>query len=346
MNQIFSLCLVSTVFTTLTARACDLCSAYTASLDDTRHGECAMHAGISGQFTRFGSLRFEGDEVANSADQYLNSSISQLIVGKSFLDDRIVLQANVPLIYRDYRRPEDGTIEEGKESGLGDISLLLRGEIYRYDSSGVVKVDPARDVSVAVNMFSGLKLPTGDSSRIEEELHEHHEEEHEAHEEEHEEEHEDHETEDVPESGIHGHDLALGSGSYDALIGGDVIARSGNWFFEADFQYALRSEGDYSYHYANDLMWSCGPGWYAMREAGRSVAAKFVISGETKDTDRFQGDSAPDTGLTAVYMGPRILGKSGGFDGELGLELPIVIDNTALQIVPDYRIRAAITFRF
>jgi hypothetical protein len=31
---------------------------------------------------------------------------------------------------------------------------------------------------------------------------------------------------------------------------------------------------------------------------------------------------------------------------ELGLDVPVLLENTALQMVPDYRVRAAITYRF
>ena len=330
MNQFLPLLFISTA---ITSHACDLCGTYTPRTEDAHQGELGVYLGIAEQFTRFGSLRFDGDEVSNPTDQYLNSFITQLIIGKSFLDDRLVLQANVPLIYRDYRRAEGFDIDEGTESGLGDISLLARYEVYHYEPSEAPRSaksaveSPTPRPSVHVNLFGGVKLPTGDSSRLKEEF-------------------EEVEVEGAPESGIHGHDLALGSGSVDGIIGGDVFARFGNWFFQGVLQYTIRSEGDYSYQYANDLSWSCGPGWYALRETGRSFALQCVLSGETKDTDRFDGESAADTGITAVYLGPQILASFGSFSGELGLDLPILLDNTALQAVPDYRIRAALTWRF
>jgi hypothetical protein len=330
----------------LPSHACDICGSYTALSGEIRHGDLGTHVGVAEQYTRFGSLRLDGHEVSNPADQYLNSSITQIVLGKSYLNNRLLLQANVPLIHRDYRRTEGLDIDEGTEAGLGDISLIASYEILRLnpspqcdpmnagdDSKRSISQSRGGDVTVSMDVFGGIKLPTGDSGRLEEEFHEDHD-------------HEDHDHEDAPESGIHGHDLALGSGSVDAVIGADLYARRGNWFFQGELQYAIRSEGDYDYRYANDLTWTCGPGWYALRESDRSLALQFVISGETKDTDRFNGETAEDTGLTAVYLGPRILGSYGAFSGELGLDLPVVLDNTALQAVPDYRIRAAITFRF
>ena len=74
---------------------------------------------------------------------------------------------------------------------------------------------------------------------------------------------------------------------------------------------------------------------------------QVVVSGEHKNRDTFQGSLADDTGVTAVYLGPQInFTWSEKFSAEIGADLPVSIDNTALQTVPDYRIRAGITYRF
>jgi len=71
-----------------------------------------------------------------------------------------------------------------------------------------------------------------------------------------------------------------------------------------------------------------------------------VVSGEHKDLDRFRGKPAEDTGVTSVFVGPRMLFSLGRISGELAAEFPVSIENTALQIVPDYRLSAAITVTF
>src|SRR4029077_19331432 len=65
--------------------------------------------------------------------------------------------------------------------------------------------------------------------------------------------------EDLPE-GIGGHDLALGSGSYDGLVGTTLFGRWNRAMFSASVQYAIRSEGAFAHQYANDLTWFAGPG--------------------------------------------------------------------------------------
>jgi hypothetical protein len=172
-----------------------------------------------------------------------------------------------------------------------------------------------------------LKFPTGDSSRLKEEFNEV-------------------EIEGAPPSGIHGHDLTLGTGSYDGIFGGQFSLRYRNFFFQQDLQFTLRGDGSHQYHFANDLSWSGGPGYYVVRKPGAIVGLQAVISGEYKDVDRFRGQAAEDTGITSVFAGPRVLASLGRISAEVGAELPLAIDNTALQVVPDYRISGAISVRF
>jgi len=76
------------------------------------------------------------------------------------------------------------------------------------------------------------------------------------------------------------------------------------------------------------------------------IGLQFVASGEYKDVDRFRGKPAEDTGITSVFLGPRLIASLGRFSAEIAAELPVSIDNTALQVVPDYRLRGAVSFHF
>ncbi|MBA3833427.1 MAG: hypothetical protein H0X34_16355 [Chthoniobacterales bacterium] len=72
-----------------------------------------------------------------------------------------------------------------------------------------------------------MKFPTGDSSRIKEEFNEA-------------------EVEGAPQSGIHGHDLTLGTGSYDGIFGGQTSLRYKNFFLDQEAQFTLRGTGSIS----------------------------------------------------------------------------------------------------
>ena len=83
-----------------------------------------------------------------------------------------------------------------------------------------------------------------------------------------------------------------------------------------------------------------------MRNRHTIVGLQFACSGEYKDLDRFRGQPAEDTGITAVFLGPRLLVSHEKFSAEFAAEMPVSIDNTALQVVPDYRLRASFAVRF
>jgi hypothetical protein len=295
--------------------ACDFCAVYSAV--ETSAGK-GFYAGVAEQWTHFGTLQVDGYEVANETGQYLDSSISQLIVGYNF-NKRFGIQFNAPIIYRSFQRPEGFETDRGTESGIGDVSLIGRFTAYRHQTE---------DTTILANLLGGVKFPTGDTDRIKEEFNEV-------------------EIPGAPESGIHGHDLTLGSGSFDGIIGANFYARHRRAFFSAGVQYSIRSEGDFNYQFANDLSWSGGPGWLLVLREGFTLSLQANISGETKGKDTFQGAKAEDTGITTLYVGPEFnVTWRENLNAEIGVDLPVIINNTALQAVPDYRVHAALTWRF
>jgi len=324
--------------------ACDLCGCYTPQIEAMPGMEPSaskswwngFYAAVGEQFTHFGTVLVDGREVSNPTGQYENSSITQLVAGYT-INDRFALQLNFPLIYREFKRPEGFAIDRGTESGLGDISLLLKTVAFRYSSGAKrefdvsgknpVAIEHEPDFTISTVLLTGLKFPTGDSSRIKEEFHEI-------------------DIPDAPESGIHGHDLTLGTGSYDGIFGELTSLRYKSFFAEANVQFTLRGDGLHQYHFANDLAWDGGPGYYLVRNRETIVGLQFIVSGEHKDVDRFGGKAADDTGITSVFVGPRIVASHGRWSGEVEVDLPVLINNTALQVVPDYRIRGGISFRF
>jgi hypothetical protein len=326
-----------------TAVACDLCGCYTPQVEAMPGMEPATKSWWNGfygamgeQFTHFGTVLVDGREGPNPTGQYENSSITQ-IVGGYTMNDRFALQLNVPLIYREFERPEGFAIDRGTESGLGDISLLLKTVAFRYSSGArkevedsgknPVTIEHEPDFTISTVLITGLKVPTGDSNRLKEEFDEV-------------------EIPGAPESGIHGHDLTLGTGSYDGLFGQVTSARYKNFFADATAQFSLRGDGLHQYHFANDLTWNGGPGYYLVRNPRTIVGLQFVVSGEHKDVDRFQGKPAEDTGITSVFVGPRLIASRGRWSGQVEVDLPVLIENTALQVVPDYRIQASLAIRF
>jgi hypothetical protein len=295
---------------------CDLCSVYSATEAQGGGGK-GFFGGVAEQYTHLGSLQQDGQRVANSIGQYMDSSVSQAFAGYNF-NERFGLQLNLPVIYRSYRRPYGSVIENGTVSGIGDLSLL--GRLVGFEKM-------RQNFSLNWSMLGGLKLPTGNSSLLgQPEI----------------------ESEPpLPDSGIGGHDLALGSGSVDGIIGSTFSARWKQVFLNAGLQYAIRTEGSFGHQYANDVTWSGGPGFYFVLSEDYTLSLQAVVSGESKGKDTYYGVPDEDSAETIVYLGPQInLTWSDKLSLQLGGDLPVSIYNSGLQTVPDYRVHLAFTWRF
>ncbi len=298
---------------TETAQACDVCAIYAATaLQETRRGPWV---GIAQQFTRFDTEQEDGHQVANPGE-WMDSSITQLLVGYN-LDHRWSFQISLPYIVKSYRRMEETGLNDGRTSGIGDAALL--GRFHALNFAGA-------ETTLRVSVLGGFKLATGDSNRLGEELEEHGEDE---------------------VSGIHGHDLALGSGSIDGIVGTTAFASWRRLFVSGALQYKITTEGDFDYEFANELTYAAGPGIYVLLDPAYSVALQADFSGESKGTDRQAGERVGDSAMTALYAGPRVHATyKRALQFEFGGELPLIQNNSGLQIVPDYRLRGGLVWHF
>ncbi len=325
-------------------RACDLCAIYTAT--ELRESRIGLRLGVAEQFTRVATLQRSGEEIDNAAGERLDSSITQILLGYN-LTRRIGLQLNIPIITRHFRRVEGANLVRDSETGFGDLSLI--GNLVAYRTAGETSV-------FRFSILGGLKLPSGDSGRLREELSgddedgmdgegesfrsgrwraAEHGDDHSAH-----------------ASGIHGHDLALGSGSTDGVIGSQLFWSWRRLFVSGSLQYLLHTRGEFDYEYANHLLWTAGPGLFLL--AGHSLGgrdftlgAATVLSGESKGTDTRDDLKVGDTAYTSLYVGPGFNFTWGTSLGvEVNADLPVLQNNSGLQIVPDYRLRGGVTWRF
>lgn len=294
--------------------ACDFCAVYSATEAQGNSGK-GFYGGLAEQYTYFDTFQSGGHDRPNPDSEHLGSLMSQIFAGYNF-NDRIGLQLNLPVIYREYSAisevPGVGRVH-GSEVGLGD--MLLVGNLRIYKKRTV-------DYSFSWNALAGLKLPTGDSHHL-------------------------NPAEDDFAAGIGGHDLALGSGSVDGVIGTDIFARWKKTYFTAGTQYSIRSEGEFAYQYANDLSWSGGPGVYLALKDDYTFSLQAIVSGEYKREDTIHGADLDDTAETSVFLGPQFnFTWEDKFSAQLGADLPVSIKSSGEQIVPTFRIHAALTWRF
>jgi hypothetical protein len=315
MKKVISFYLTGFIFI-VSANACDLCSIYHAT--EAESATPGLFVGMFSQFTHFGTLQYEGHEIPNETDQYVDSYTTQTLIGY-LLNKSFSIQANVPYHYRSFRRPEGFATDKGTESGLGDVTLL--GKYCAYENTDTERV-------FEWHILGGIKLPTGSSDRLLEEFNES-------------------ETEGAPESGIHGHDLALGSGSFDGIVGTSFFWQWKRMVASGNAQYAIRTKGDHDYRYANDLTWFSGIGFFLLSSPESTLSLRCNMSGENKGKDTFRGTKAEDTSMNSIYLGPEsIFTWHNRLSAVAGFDLPVFQDSSALQAVPDYKVRVAVTWRF
>jgi hypothetical protein len=309
------LVLTASTFLGRTVAACDLCAIYNA-INATGEGGTGWTTGVAEQFTYFGSVQTDGVSAPNPDGQYLSSSVTQLFANYDF-NNKIGLQVTVPIIYRAYKRPTLTGVETGTVSGAGDMSIIGRFMPYeRY----------TENFSFNSHLMAGLKLPTGSASLLREELTE---------------------VETTPPNGIHGHDLTLGSGSVDGIVGGNAFVRWHYFLGIADLQYAIRSAGEIDYRFANDLNWGVSLGSYLFLKDAYTLALLLKTSGEYKGLDDLDGVTVDDTGVNYIYMGPDVLYTwKNHLSVDAGADLPVLLSNTGFQAVPDWRIHSAVTWHF
>jgi hypothetical protein len=315
------------------AEACDICAVYTAM--EAKEAKPGLFAGVFEQWSDFGTLRLDGDRVDNDSGEDLRSSITQVYVGYQ-LNHRFGVQVTAPHVDRSFRRVEGDETARGSESGLGDVAVMGTARLYESLSETTL---------VTWSAAAGLKLPTGRSDRLGEEA---------------EEDTADDDRVTLPAvalplphqghgaaTGVHSHDLALGSGSTDGLFGTSFAWRHRRWFGAAAAQYALRRRGDFDYRYADEVTWEAQAGGFVFLRHEDSLSLALRLSGEKKGEDSAGGERADDTAIDAIYAGPQAaFSRNRSLYAEAALELPVRQRNSGLQLVPDLRVRGGLTWRF
>lgn len=328
--------------------SCDLCSIYIAQQQREFHPG-TVTIGAFEQFTSFERLQTKDEKtVSDPAHQYLKASSTQLLARYDF-DEDFSLQGNLPILARSYRRAVGDGVERGSESGIGDIPISLLFSPYTHRES---------DSFFRVTFQGGIKMPTGDYDRLKEELGESpskEQDEHTGEEEHHDASHsvmglkhagEDHGPNAVP-TGVHGHDLVLGTGSWDILSGMNIFGQYERWLVSGNIQYIYRTEGVYDYRFADLLVWELGFGRYVWLDDKGSVSLRGNLLGEAKGMDQLEGKDVTDTGITTIFAGPEInFTLKNYLFGSLALDLPVLINTTDTMLVTDYRFRMAVTYRF
>lgn len=318
--------------------ACDVCLPPTVVKPIQTLFEPGFQLNVGGQYTSSGTILEGSRSLSNPLDQYLNSLNMQVQLGYN-IEQNVGVQLTLPFLTRNWRRPFNGAIQDGSTSGLGDVSLTANFAPVQQFSE---------DSTLVLNLTGGLKLPTGDSSYLAEELPgaagsdeeqarelypvryhgDHH-----------------HEDEDeLPASGVHGHDIALGSGSVDGILGGTLFFRQDDFFLNTGCQAQLRTTGSYGYRFGDLFTWNVGPGFTPIRNEDMMMGLELDLAGEHKGRDSSFG-VPNDHNYDFIYLGPQLWVSSQDLSAQLGVDIPVSQDVGELQVVPDYRVKLNVTWR-
>jgi len=336
------------LFLSQPAHACDVCALYTAVQVESPI-QNAFRLSLAEQFTALDRIQTDGHYTENTYNQFLKSSVTQ-VSGQYDLSNSTSLQLVMPVVSRTWRRIEDEAVQRGSDAGIGDITMLAHYVPVNYSSG---------DLLARLRVFGGVELPTGDAHYLgEESAPGHHgDEEGDSHGDTHDEGMAQHSvtqkhngTTHAPQSAnaIHGHDITLGSGSWDFPLGAGLFSQWKRFIWATDAQYTIRTEGAFGYTFANDWMWSTAVGHYLYLEDNAQVALRARLSGQYKGYDTGKGGVRyDDTAYNTTFLGPELTGLvTHRWQGILGYDLPINVNNSETQITPSYRIRAALTYRF
>ncbi|HMP82323.1 MAG TPA: hypothetical protein PKA41_06400 [Verrucomicrobiota bacterium] len=321
-------------------RACDLCAVYRAA-DAKGDSGTGFVFTLAQQYIPYRTVQYNGHEVNPPNPDYVDSSITHFVLGYNG-SSRWGVSLNVPFTHLNFRRTDlryysgppfvEVVTEKGSETGLGDVSLIGRFAILERTEM---------DYGYVINLLAGVKFPTGDDSRLDEEI--------------------DqvriydnflppntpHDPLGHSISSVHLHDLALGSGSYDGIFG---VTASANWqrfFFNAQFQYYLRTEGCSGFKYGDEVMVSGGPGFFVLLNKSYTLTLQLNAVYDWMARDELLGTASDATGYTAWYLGPLVnFTWRSRLSANVGVDVPLSIDNRGYQSVPDYKLFGGITWRF
>ncbi len=324
-----------------------------------------FQAGVDHQYTALKDLKQDGQSISNPYGEKIDSNSTQFHFTYN-LSPKAGFVVTVPYHNRSYRRSDGaGNVESGTVSGLGDIIVGGRyAPVTKFteNSTFIWTVD------------AGMKLPTGSTRMLTEDTahnptlqsaatgssaggdshsdgHDHNAQRgilaHAGH---------DHSADASGQassgdassshhSPVGGHDLTLGSGSVDGVLGTGIFFRQGDFYATAGGQYVLRSTGAAGYRYGDLITWRVAPGYLFVNNSEQVMGIQVNVSGEHHDPNRVYG--ARDHGYAdTIYAGPEFMAQGENLSLNLGLDLPVKYHGEGMTLAPDYRARVHFNWRF
>ena len=317
------------------AQACDLCAIYRAA-DARGEYSAGPSLTVSEQFTHSGTEQFNGIPFPRANPDRLDRSVTHVVTGWNF-SQRIGISLNLPVIHESYRFNElmggfTPIRRNASETGIGDLACVGRWQVIGMSSM---------TWGFTANLLAGIQLPTGDTGHLRElqdDIDHYESVVGPGH---------SHDALGPVVSGVHLHDISLGTGSVDGLFGLTTSTRWQRLFFNIQAQYATRTVGAGHYRFADDLIVSGGPGGFLWLKNQATLSLALNTAYETRGSDEFRGKASIHTGQTVWYLGSQLnLTWKSHLSAQLGAEVALQAGGRGFQNVPDYRINATTSWRF
>ncbi|MCB0322373.1 MAG: hypothetical protein KDD69_02335 [Bdellovibrionales bacterium] len=325
LHTVLPLLLAAFTFSPSTVEACDPCALFNAT-KLTEQSAGTFNLSLSEQLTSY-----EKADTNVFSGQFTREYSTTQLTGSYQFAERWGGQIILPWVVRRFDEVERFRTDSETEDGFGDMVGLLTYTAYQEASV---------DHALFVSLSAGVKFPTGDSGSIEEagitaetgtargaESLAHHQ--------------------IGASTGLSGRVLSIGTGSYDFPLVAGISGRMDRLLLLAFAQYTVRTEGDFDYEFDDDLLWSTSAGTFLLLHDDYSLAAQIALSGEHKAKDTFNGASVPASDISNLYLGPAlVLTAIDRVVGEFALDLPVDTKEGDRRLEPEYRLRAALSYRF
>lgn len=312
MNKMSVTLAAAALLAAVRAVACDVCAVHVTHTPASAAGR--FNVSVFEQYSTF--------DPTSEEPEAFSSYTTQFGVGYR-IDDRWSLQLGVPYL--------DRKLDEREEDGVGDLTAVAVFRVHTAaDDKGIRTID----------VFAGLKAPTGNTDPLAEDAPIAIDAEEAGH---------DHEHADGEEEHSHGdgHHLSLGSGSWDGLVGLHAVHAMSRFQGLVDAQYAIKTEGDYDYEYGDEFTWRIGGQFVLIPDGQKLLTAGVDVSGEISGDNTVRGETVEDTGKTATYVGPAL---TFAFKERLNLmaavDFPIQGGDEGVHGAADERVRASLSFLF
>jgi hypothetical protein len=299
---------------TAAAQECDEClvASYVQSgflPDSSGHAAFQFHY-------RYRHTPYQGSSSQSDApDEKVADTVLNLFYSYPLID-RVFLDVNLPVVSQAYTERPENSYSSGRDSGLGDMSLVVNTQPFLW----------VRDVySIDWRMRGGVKLPTGDSGELSA-------------------------VQARPpstDSLVYPYDRALGSGSFDWILGSSLFLREDRWVGFGDAQFIGRTTGSDKFRAGDMVTVHLAPGYVFFQRAKDTVAVLLDSSLVFVDKSSVDSEAIANSGETTLSVGPRVQATlRDTFSALIGVSLPVFQDRGGRQLGTDYTVVGSLMVGF